>query len=90
MTRRYAIIHVSDDDVIEEVRVVTGDTLASLDTTGTLTQKFQARLIPGTSFKEIIVAKDTKRLLPFVDELALQKYHRQTRSMIHLLVRCFQ
>jgi hypothetical protein len=73
MTRRYAIIDVSDNNVIEEVRVVAGDTLASLDTTGTLTQKFQARLVPGTSFTELIVAKDTKRLLPFVDESALQK-----------------
>lgn len=69
-TRRYAIIHVSESDVIDEVRVVTGDMLAFLDTTGTLTQKYQARLIPGASFTELIVDKDTKRLLPFVDESA--------------------
>ncbi len=72
-TRRYVIIRVSANDVIEGVRVVTGDTLAFLDTTGTLTQKYQARLIPGSSFTELIVDKDTKRLIPFVDESAQLK-----------------
>ena len=69
-TRRYAIIHVSEGDVIDEVRVVTGDMLSFLDTTGTLTQKYQARLNPGKSFTELIVDKDTKRLLSLVDESA--------------------
>ena len=32
--------------MITKVKVVTGDTLALLDTTGTLTQKYQARLVP--------------------------------------------
>lgn len=72
-TRRYVIIHVSANDVIEEVKVITGDRLAFLDTTGTLTQKYQARLIRKTSSTELIVDKDTKRLLPFVDESAQHK-----------------
>jgi len=46
-TRRYVIIRVNDRDEICRVKVVTGDTLSLLDTTGTLTQKYQARLIPG-------------------------------------------
>ncbi|MGC3982060.1 MAG: hypothetical protein QM808_12435 [Steroidobacteraceae bacterium] len=65
-TRRYVIIRVSDADVIVRVKVVTGDTLALLDTTGTLTRKYQARCIPGLQATELIVAKDTNRLLPFV------------------------
>ena len=69
-SRRYVIIRVSDREVIEKVKVVTGDTLAFLDTTGTLTQKYQARLIPNTRLTELIVDKDTKRLIPFVDESA--------------------
>ena len=48
-TRRYVIIRVSEDDVITKVKVVTGDSLVLLDTTGTLTQKYQARLIPGAA-----------------------------------------
>jgi hypothetical protein len=57
--RRYVLIRVSDDDVITRVRVVTGATLAELDTTGTLTQKFQARCIPGTVDAELVSDQDT-------------------------------
>src|SRR6185437_11549855 len=35
-TRRYVLIRVANDDVVTRVKVVTGDTLALLDTTGTL------------------------------------------------------
>jgi len=64
-TRRYVIIRISDD-VIKRVKVVTGDILAILDTTGTLTQKYQARLIPGGSATELITSQDTDLLKPFV------------------------
>jgi hypothetical protein len=65
-TRRYVIVRVSTADVITQVKVVTGSTLARLDTTGTLTRKYQARCTPGTQATELIAAKDTDRLLPFV------------------------
>ena len=58
-TRRYVIIRISADDVVERVKVVTGDALAKLDTTGTLTQKYQARLICGEASTELISAQDT-------------------------------
>jgi hypothetical protein len=58
--RRYVIIRISNDDVIERVKVVTGDALAKLDTTGTLTQKYQARLIRGVEPAELISAEDTE------------------------------
>ncbi len=57
--RRYAIIKVSETDVIERVKVVTGDVLASLDKTGTLTRKYQARVLCGDSRTELISASDT-------------------------------
>ena len=41
-TRRYVLIRVSGHGSVVRVRVVTGDVLALLDTTGTLTQKYQA------------------------------------------------
>lgn len=66
LTRRYVIIRISADDVITLVKVVTGDTLASLDTTGTLTQKYQARLIPTDAKLEIISDQDTDLLRAFV------------------------
>lgn len=65
-TRRYVLVRVSDNGVITRVKVVTGDTLALLDTTGTLTQKYQARCIPGDHELELIVGTDTENLVRFV------------------------
>lgn len=64
--RRYVIIRVSDTDEILQVKVVTGDTLAQLDTTGTLTQKYQARCIVGSADAELVTPTDTTLLKPFV------------------------
>jgi len=65
-TRRYVLIRISEADVITRVKVVTGEILALLDTTGTLTQKYQARCIPGPRPTELILATDTAVLAPFV------------------------
>jgi hypothetical protein len=62
-TRRYVMIRVDDNSLVTSVRVVTGETLAILDTTGTLTQKYQARLVPGVQQTELISTRDTDRLL---------------------------
>ncbi|MGR3177468.1 MAG: restriction endonuclease [Candidatus Anammoxibacter sp.] len=64
-TRRYVIIRISEDDEIIQVKVVTGDTLTTLDTTGTLTQKYQARLNIGNMSVELISKEDTKLLRGF-------------------------
>jgi hypothetical protein len=65
-TRRYVLMRVSSVDVVTRVKIVTGDTLAQLDTTGTLTQKYQASCIPGQSKTELVARTDTARLLPHV------------------------
>lgn len=65
-TRRYAIIQVSQENIILKVKVVNGQTLAALDTTGTLTTKYQARLDLGDQERELISPKDTPSMLPFV------------------------
>ncbi|MBD3329391.1 restriction endonuclease [Candidatus Dojkabacteria bacterium] len=70
-TRRYVIIRVSTDDTIERVKVITGDTLARFDTTGTLTQKYQARLIPQEAITELITSEDTDNL----KSVLIQKSH---------------
>jgi len=64
-TRRYAIIAIDGNDVVTTVRVVNGDALAKLDTTGTLTQKYQA----GVNLKEnagthLLTSSDSNNLLP--------------------------
>lgn len=63
-SRRYVIIRVSTDDIIEKVKVVTGDSLAKLDRTGTLTQKYQAKLKIGREVFELISPVDTTNLRP--------------------------
>lgn len=63
-TRRYVILRVDEGDRIARVKVVNGEELAQLDTTGTLTQKYQARLIPGAASEELISQTDTDALLP--------------------------
>jgi hypothetical protein len=62
-SRRYVMIKVDESDKIEVVRVVTGDTLAILDTTGTLTQKYQAKLIVRKDKAELISSQDTDRII---------------------------
>ena len=60
------MIRISSKGEVTKVKVVTGDTLAQLDTTGTLTQKYQARCIPGKLSTELVTPVDTGRLLPHV------------------------
>ncbi len=64
--RRYVIVRVNENDLIAKVKVVTGEILVTLDTTGTLTQKYQARLVPGERTTELITQEDTKLLRSFV------------------------
>lgn len=63
-SRRYVLVRVNDDDVVTRVRVVTGDTIAKLDTTGTLTRKYQARYTDGCISTELVTPDDTDRLRP--------------------------
>ncbi len=64
--RRYVLIAVGDDGCVSRVKVVTGAMLAKLDTTGTLTQKYQAQLVSGVSSHELISLNDTEHLLPMI------------------------
>ena len=65
-TRRYAIIQVSEHDIVLKVRVVNGQELALLDTTGTITTKYQARLVTGANTHELVSAQDTPPMLQHV------------------------
>ena len=68
-TRRYVILEVGEDDKIKQVKVVSGEELARLERTGTLTQKYQARLIP-TKLTTELVTEDTDRMAPIVTSYA--------------------
>jgi hypothetical protein len=62
LTRRYALFRVSDKDRVTRVRVVSGRTLSLLDTTGTLTQKYLARLVLDAATTELVTPRDTDNL----------------------------
>lgn len=71
-SRRYVIIQLDDCDQISAVRVISGDSLAKLDTTGTLTQKYQARVIIDDKKTELVSRNDTDNLSTLVgDDCAL-------------------
>ncbi|HEV2399369.1 MAG TPA: hypothetical protein VGS27_20650 [Candidatus Sulfotelmatobacter sp.] len=58
-TRRYVLARPDSHDVIEAVRVVTGEALAELDKTGTLTKKYQARRKEGHNGSVLVNEADT-------------------------------
>lgn len=70
-SRRYVIIRVTDAGTVSRVKVVTGDSLAILDRTGTLTSKYQAQCIPGPIKAELVTPQDTTRLLGLVNKNAI-------------------
>ena len=60
MTRRYVLIKINDKDVISRIKVVSGSDLAPLDTTGTLTQKYQASIKNLKAKFELVNKTDTE------------------------------
>ncbi|MCY4475149.1 MAG: restriction endonuclease [Chloroflexi bacterium] len=59
LDRRFVIVRVGAEEIITTVKVVTGELLATLDKTGTLTQKYQARLVMGDRTKETNARRDS-------------------------------
>ena len=53
------LIRVDENDKVTKVRVVTGPIIAAYDTTGTLTQKYQARSKSPVTASQLVSAEDT-------------------------------
>ena len=66
-TRRYALIQISQEDIVLNVKVITGQELAKLDTTGTITTKYQAGLTVTEKTHELISKNDTLGLAPYLN-----------------------
>lgn len=58
-SRRYVLIRVNENDKVSKVRVVTGPVIAAYDTTGTLTQKYQARSKSPVAASRLVSLEDT-------------------------------
>lgn len=57
--RRYALIRVDGADRVSAVRVLTGEAIALLDRTGTLTSKYQAKRRSGRTGSVLVTPTDT-------------------------------
>jgi hypothetical protein len=58
LNRRYAIIKVDSQDRITKVKIISGEIIAALDNTGTLTTKYQA-MLPNLSNSKLFSQNDT-------------------------------
>jgi len=65
-SRRYVLIRVDGSGKITKVKVITGGELAKLDTTGTITKKYQARVTGLDKATEMISETDTANLQPLL------------------------
>jgi hypothetical protein len=61
-SRRYVLIRVDDNQTITRVKVVTGEIIAKLDPTGTLTTKYQARSCRPVVESHLVSRADTARM----------------------------
>jgi hypothetical protein len=61
--RRYAIVKLGADHCVTVVRVLTGEELALLDRTGTLTSKYQAKRKVGRNGSCLVSSSDTERFV---------------------------
>jgi len=68
-TRRYVVIRVDAQSRVTAVRVVTGETLAKLDRTGTLTRKYQAKSPGPVTTTELVTPSDAYGLVERVRAL---------------------
>lgn len=59
LSRRYVLIRINEKSIVTKVKVVSGSDLAPLDTTGTLTQKYQAKLNNIENKFELVSETDT-------------------------------
>jgi hypothetical protein len=57
---------VDEEDRIATVKVIRGEELANLDSTGTLTQKYQAKIKLKFSEQDLLCVKDSANLVPHV------------------------
>ena len=67
-SRRYVLVRVNENDWVTTVRVVTGQQLAKLDTTGTLTRKYQASAIEAVDHSRLVSPNDTPDLMYAMQE----------------------
>lgn len=69
--RRYVLVRVNEELRVSKVKVVIGQQLAKLDTTGTLTRKRQARALNEVAESRLVSQTDTGDLTLWIQEAKL-------------------
>jgi hypothetical protein len=86
--RRYVVVQLDERDAVTTVKVITGEALAELDTTGTLTSKYQARVSLGASPSELVTPSDTAELSrcisanPVIDIRAIPTHDAEAGALL--------
>lgn len=62
VSRRYVLVRLDGKKRVERVRVVTGEVIQRLDTTGTLTHKYQAKARAPVVTSRLVSGSDTKNV----------------------------
>ena len=83
-SRRYVLVRVGDDQIVTRVKVVTGDAIAKLDPTGTLTTKYQAKSRNPITESRLISSADTPNVVKTLPESMLPI--RELYACLHTLV----
>lgn len=78
--RRYVLLQINDINIIEKVKVISGSNLATLDTTGTLTQKYQARLQDVVNDFEIVSESDTEYVAKYCSDKTVVNFSEDSPS----------
>jgi len=83
-SRRYVLIRVDDSQTVVRVKVVTGDEIAKLDTTGTLTTKYQARSRAPITQSHLVSNSDTPNVVktPAEEMLSIEELYRYLHTLV--------
>lgn len=78
--RRYVLLQINDTNILEKVKVISGSNLASFDTTGTLTQKYQARLQDIVDDFELVSESDTEYVTKYCSDKPIVNFSDDSPS----------
>ena len=88
-SRRYVLVRVNDGHVVTRVKVVTGDVIAKLDKTGTLTTKYQARSRVPVTASCLVSRTDTRNVATTVRGtwLPIKKLYKNLQTILGTTIR---
>lgn len=86
--RRYILIRVNENQIVTCVKVVTGDVIAKLDPTGTLTTKYQAKSRDPVAESRLVSSADTTNVAKTLpgSMLPIQELYESLHALVGLTI----